>query len=187
MTSILKKTTVTLQNFSAITVVDRNVENNTMNRVIAIFLLHVMILVAIQPIVSMHYCEGTLRSFNLLNNQDVMACCDTPIKEISNDSCCAIHDTESSSNNHICDESLNGDCCDFQTIQVSTDDFQSDNTKIGYDKSTQSLENIWIALVSHFKQEASYSNSSPLPDAFPADGLFLKDISFLTYICIYRI
>lgn len=158
-----------------------------MNRIFAIFLLHVMMLIAIQPIATMHYCKGTLQSLRIFGSNDQKDCCNIPDNDAVNNSCCSAHMGDSTSENHYCDENQNSGCCDFQTIQVSTDDFQSENTNISYDKSTHSFEDIWVALVSHFKQETPYSNSSPLPDAFPADGLFLKDVSFLTYICTYRI
>ncbi|MDO5522657.1 MAG: hypothetical protein Q4G48_01275 [Bacteroidia bacterium] len=153
-----------------------------MKRKIAVFLLSVMALVAVQPVIAMHFCEGKLHSWDLFVNNNDTSCCETKTAEPH--FCCSPNLSE----NHPCslNESHDG-CCDFETIRVSTDVYQNKTQEINPDKPSFSFDNVWFALT-HLRKNTLSEPNTPLPQkTFPPDGLFLQDVSILNYICIYRL
>lgn len=152
-----------------------------MKRGVALFLLNVMALVAVQPAIAMHFCEGKLYSWGLFVCNDDTSCCQT---KAAKHSCCSTYPSE----NH--GSGLNkaqGECCDFETIRVATDDYQKQIEEFNPDRSSLSFENIWIALHNSLKGTVSEPETTLLQNDFPPGGLFLQDVSILHYICIYRI
>lgn len=152
-----------------------------MRKGLTIFLLNVMALVAIQPVLAMHYCGGKLYSWNLFVNNDDSSCCQT--KEIENSDCSA----ETSEKHNYNLNKSHDNCCDFETIQVSTDDYQNKTQEINSDKLSVSIENVWFILNDLFNDKISEPHTTLLQNDFPPGGLFLQDVSILNYICVYRI
>ena len=152
-----------------------------MKKGLALFLLAIMALVAVQPVIAMHFCEGELYSWRLFASDDELSCCQP---ETAGHSCCGTH----SSDNPDCN--LNNaaeDCCDFETIRVATDDYQKQIQEFNSDKLALTLENVWLTLNNLLGRTAAEPNTTLLQNDFPPKGLFLHDVSLLTYICIYRI
>lgn len=86
-----------------------------------------------------------------------------------------------------CDAVDVSSCCDTHTIQVQTDEFQSELNQISFSQIVRAFDIPWLTLVNLFKQSDPESNAPLLSDAFPPDGLFLRDVSINTFVCIYRI
>lgn len=152
-----------------------------MKKGLALFLLNIMALVTVQPVIAMHFCEGELYSWGLFASNDESSCCQPGTK---GHSCCGTH----SSDNPNC--SLNkalDDCCDFETIQVATDDYQKQIQEFNSDKLSLTFENVWLTLYNLLGGTIAEPNTLLLQNDFPPKGLFLQDVSLLTYICIYRI
>lgn len=158
-----------------------------MNKVISIFLLSIMMLIAAHPVIAMHYCEGELYSFNLFQTNDEMECCDG---EHQNDTthnhiaCCA----NTADHNYKHNISLQSeDCCDYDTMQVSTDEFQHISNNISWISLISSIANNWFTINDLFTLSQPETNLTSFEYEFPSKGLFMEDICILTYICIYRI
>lgn len=158
-----------------------------MSRMTAILLLPIMVIFAIQPVIAMHYCGGELQSLNLFaqqTNTDI-----SPVHAASHRnhySCCDSPRTEAG--RHDCEWHTTGDeCCDIELLELTTDDYQNKVENQISRPLSFSIDNMGVILTRLFKLSDSETNiSTPHPD-FPPEGLFLKDVSLLTYICIYRI
>lgn len=152
-----------------------------MKRGVALFLLNVMALVAVQPAIAMHFCEGELYSWGLFVCNDDTSCCQT---EAAEHSCCSTHPSE---NHGFSLNKAQDECCDFETIRVATDDYQKQIEEFNPDRLSLSFENIWFTLYNSLKGSVFEPETTLLQNAFPPGGLFLQDVSILHYICIYRI
>lgn len=159
-----------------------------MSRTTAILLLPIMVIFAIQPVIAMHYCGGELQSLDLFAQQT--ATDNNPVNAAGHrdsHSCCDSHGTETG--RHDCKWHATGDgCCDIKLLQLSTDDYQN---KVAQQQVSRllslSVDNVGAVLTRLFKlTDPETDIRIPHPD-FPPGGLFLKDVSILTYICIYRI
>lgn len=152
-----------------------------MKRGIAVFLLSVMVLVAVQPVIAMHYCGEELYSWDFFISNDNSSCCPTNIAEFS-------HHSASSSENHDCNIGVAHDnCCDFETIQVSTDEYQNKVQESNPAEVSLSIDNVWFTL-NYLLRETQPEKKILLPQKdFPPSGLFMQDVSILNFICIYRI
>lgn len=170
-----------------------------MNRIAAILLLPIMVIFAMQPVIAMHYCRGELKSLDLFARQTA-----TDINPVDaagrgdNHSCCNSRTTGNSGTNedpgrvgtarHGHELHFTGDkCCSTEILELTTDDYQSKITQQVSRLLSFSIDNAGAILTRLFKlPEPETDIRTPLHD-FPPGGLFLKDVSILTYICIYRI
>lgn len=139
-----------------------------MKRFASIFLFIVMLITAVQPIIAMHYCGNELSSFQIYQTID------------KHDICCNNID------NHDALISDNS-CCETEMMKLSTDEYQTKTEQHIYRISPISINTIVLNIVD--KLVAPESDSSTLLTSlkFPSTGNYLKDVSLLTYICIYRI
>lgn len=147
-----------------------------MKRITAILLLIIMVVSAVQPMFAMHFCDGELHSFSLLKNS------------AGDESCCDDHASLLQNDSHICTLDLNIDnCCDIQYIKVATDDFQNKTENIS-SRILNLLPDYFSILITGLPKLTDINKDTPGTNTdFPAAGLFMKDVSILTYICIYRI
>ncbi len=143
-----------------------------MKRAISIFLLFIMMLIAIHPVVAMHYCGGELHSLNLYQ----------PDHESS---CCMMADFDDAPNLQMVMHQSN--CCEFDSIEISTDDFQHQANTIDLIPLLSSIANSWFTINNLFALNQPEKNTDNFLNEFPPKGLFMEDVSILTYICIYRI
>jgi len=156
-----------------------------MKKIYATILLSVMMFIAIQPVIAVHFCSGKFYSFNLIDNAD--ACCDQASHAAEKQLYCATTGHEMHAKVNNCDAVDVSSCCDTHTIQVQTDEFQSELNQISFSQIVRAFDIPWLTLVNLFKQSDPESNAPLLSDAFPPDGLFLRDVSINTFVCIYRI
>lgn len=117
----------------------------------------------------MHYCGDELHSFQINQTSETqMSCC------IS----LAGHEKVLDSDDY---------CCETELLKFSTDEFQN--------KSEQIVSRIDPPLPNASDLMQASVITTPDPDTdflltslkFPSTGNYLKDVSLLTYICIYRI
>ena len=147
-----------------------------MKRISAILLLLIMVVSAGQPLFVMHFCNGELHSFSLLQNYDnANTCCDDDAAPIHYDS-------------HSCTLDINIDnCCDIQYLKVATDDYQN-KTENTSSRILNLLPDYFNVLISGLHKLTDINTNTPGNKTdFPSAGLFMKDVSIHTYICIYRI
>ncbi|SFS75561.1 hypothetical protein SAMN05216365_11654 [Porphyromonadaceae bacterium NLAE-zl-C104] len=158
-----------------------------MSRTTAILLLPIMMIFAIQPVIALHYCAGELQSLNLFARQTTMDSSPVHVANGGNNhSCCDSHQTETS--RHDCEWHATGDgCCDIQLLELTTDDYQNKVEQPASRLLPFSFDTVGAILTRLYKLSDPITDiRTPHPD-FPPEGLFLKDVSLLTYICIYRI
>lgn len=139
-----------------------------MKRITAIFSLIVMMIVAIQPVIAMHYCGNELSSLQIYQTNGV------------GDFCCEgtdYHDVLISDNF----------CCETEMIKLSTDEYQTKTEQSELRVSPISTDTLGYTLISQLITNKSEANSFLTSLKFPTKGLYLEDVSILTYICIYRI
>ena len=153
-----------------------------MKRALSIFFLNIMMLVAIQPVVAMHFCGGELHSFELLQAENNHSCC-MPVQ----------HEKEAIDSN-ICHydidldiELMADECCDFDTVEVSTDSFQQQANRLNLLSLFTMIENNWFTINNLFALNQPEMDVATSEIDFPPKGLFMEDVSILTYICIFRI
>lgn len=157
-----------------------------MKRFTAIFLLLFMLMSAVQPVLAMHYCGNKLHSFSLLqNNDNVGGCCEENATRENRDPIQG-HLPEGETDHHDSLDDAHASCCDVQLLKPGTDDYQT-RTEQTVSRTASISYEAPALLIPLFKLSESEINTLSFFQDFPPKGLFLQDVSLLTYICIYRI
>jgi hypothetical protein len=144
-----------------------------MKKVIALFLLFMMTLVAVQPTLALHFCGGRLKSVAIGSIQK--PCCgeasENPIK------------TRNAENR--LQQPINT-CCSSSLIELSTDNYPPSEQQSIIDFQQQTF---YPALfLYNFPLKGSYLNNSLINKYFcPPGGLARYSVDLLTVICIFRI
>lgn len=127
-----------------------------------------MLITAIQPIIAMHYCGNELNSLHVYHTNGIQDfCCD---------------ETE----NH--DLLISGDfCCETEMMKLTTDEFQNKTDQTVTRISPLSIDIAGMTLINQLIASEPDSDSLLTTLKFTTKGLYLEDVSILTYICIYRI
>lgn len=139
-----------------------------MKRFTAIFSLIIMLITAIQPVIAMHYCGDELSSLQVYQTTD------------SHDTCC--NDIE-----HNDTSISNKPCCETEVVKLSTDEYQTKSIQPELRIYPLSIDVLGYAVINQLNTEEPVSNTFLTTLKFPTKGLYLDDVSILTYICIYRI
>lgn len=161
-------------------------------KIIAIFFLHTMMLIAAHPVVAMHFCGGRLHSFNFFLSEENHSCCqviEEPVVE-ENLICCESEEPLALPEADVCFpvvEQAEDSCCEFQIVELSTDDYPVQVQKTTFNQVWHSFENHWFTLNSLFALNEPEPDASVPENNFPPGGLFMQDVSLLTYICVYRL
>ena len=158
-----------------------------MKKVTALFLLLIMMLSSVQPVVAMHFCGNELYSFSLVQTAgNLHSCCDN-VEQTEKQ-------THKTANISVGGPRLtcilgeaNETCCDTQLLTLVTDDYQNKTEQPVSRIASFSYEGAAPLMISLFKLSESETNTFSSLQNFPPKGLFLQDVSLLTYICIYRI
>lgn len=139
-----------------------------MKRSTAIFSLIIMLITAIQPVIAIHYCDYELNSLQIYQTNGVKDfCCD---------------ETE----NH--ELLISGDfCCETEMMKLSTDDYQTIAEQTVTRITPLSIDIAGLTLENQVVESEPDFNTLTTTLKFPTKGLYLEDVSILTYICIYRI
>lgn len=130
-------------------------------------MLFLILIVGTQPTVSMHYCGKILQSVNLLNKQEVPACCSMNHNQrVSDDRQVTIYPTS---------------CCSTQEVKLSTDDYQYQQTLKHI--AVFSIDLIWSVVPLQI-QSQSLIFSVKLRKDYPPEGLANLNRDILTSISI---
>ena len=139
-----------------------------MKRFTAIFSLIIMLITAIQPVIAMHYCGDELSSLQVYQTTDS-------------------HDTFCNDIEHNDTSISNKPCCETEVMKLSTDEYQIKTVQPEVRISAISIDLLGRAIIDQLITTESDSNTLLTTLKFPPKGLYLDDVSILTYICIYRI
>jgi hypothetical protein len=158
-----------------------------MKKFTAILLLLFMLTSTVQPVLAMHYCGDKLHSFSLLqNNFNTSGCCEENTTRENNNPLQSQHPI-GDPNHHSTLDDTHASCCKIQLLKPSTDDYQTKNEQPVSRIASLSYEGVAALLIPLFKLSDTEINTLSFFQDFPPKGLFLQDVSLLTYICIYRI
>lgn len=153
-----------------------------MKKGVAILLIAIMLLTGIQPVLSLHLCAGTLFSVTLLDEAESASCCEMPMQAAPDISAGQRHSAKNASSEI---DFFYEDCCGFQAIEISTDEFTRDAEQQTTQNLTQ-LTDAWGVIIS-LLQSITPDNTLTLTQLFPPAGLSRLTSDLLTFICIYRI
>ncbi len=150
-----------------------------MRKVTALFLLLIMAVFSMRPVIAMHYCNGELYSFNLYQQQEGSSAI----------SCC--HSDKSEASTTIAHQMLTSPwdtCCDDTVLELATDEYRNNTGSFVLRILSSPVEDGIHLFANTSSLKPSVQETDPsYGQLFPPEGLFLKDIDILTYICIYRI
>jgi len=158
-----------------------------MKRFTAILLLHFMLVSAVQPVLAMHFCGDKLYSFSLLQTTSNTGDCCGDIATRENRGPIKGHLPEGETDHRGTLDETHASCCDTQLLKPGTDEYQNTTEQLTYRITSLSIEGAGAILASLINLTEPEANTSLPLLKFPAKGLYLKDVSILTYICIYRI
>lgn len=149
-----------------------------MKKVISVALMVLMLLVAVHPVLAMHYCGGKLRSFAYAGNGSP-ACC----KAMSHHSF-EEQDEESSGLKHS-SGFLSRTCCHNQVLELATDDFSAQTQSLSLTDEHSASIVAWITCLVLYP--ALGSPNQDKVTYFQPGGLQQSGSDFLAYLCTYRI
>lgn len=157
-----------------------------MKRFTAILLLHIILMSAVQPVLAMHFCGDKLHSFSLLQiTGNSGECCENSATQ-ENKGLLQGPLPKGETNHHSTLGDTHTSCCDIQLLKPGTDDYQTKTEQPASRIASISYEATAL-LIPLFKLSEPEINTLTFFEDFPSKGLFLHDVSLLTYICIYRI
>jgi hypothetical protein len=159
-----------------------------MKKVTAIFLLSLMLLLAVHPVLALHYCGDKLYSFSLVQatGNSHSCCCDV----IEQEGKCSheTNDIPTQKLYHSCGLSdMHNTCCNIQLLTLNTDDYLNKSDHFVSPITTNYFDEVIALSIPLFKLSKSETDAfTPLLN-FPPKGLFLQELRLRTYFCIYRI
>jgi len=186
-----------------------------MKKGVSILLIVIMLITSIQPVLALRLCAGSLFSVTLFDEAEGISCCEMtsccemnpccemPIQAAPGISAGQKHsDTEqrhlaieqkqsateqrhSTTNASSEIDFFHEDCCEFQVIEISTDEFTRDAEQQTTQNLTQ-LSHVWTVIIAVL-QKITPDNTITLTQLFPPAGLSRLTTDLLTFICIYRI
>jgi len=157
-----------------------------MKRFTAILLLLFMLMSAVQPVLAMHFCGDKLYSFSLLQGtENSGVCCENNAAKENKDPLQG-HLPKGEADHRVTLDDTHASCCDTQLLKPGTDDYQT-KTEQSVSRTASISYEAAALLIPLFKLSEPETNTLSFLKDFPSKGLFLQDVSLLTYICIYRI
>lgn len=154
-----------------------------MRKGIAILLTAIMLLTGIQPVLSLHICAGTLFSVSFVEEVESNVCCEVPMGDATQTSS---GKNESAAGSSTGIGTFHEDCCEFQTIEISTDEFGRNAEQQTAHNLTQLTGATW-AMIHSLLRPTIPDNSITIRHLFPPVGLIRISTDLLTLICIYQI
>ncbi|KAA6314677.1 hypothetical protein EZS27_034743 [termite gut metagenome] len=145
-----------------------------MKRVVSIFLFLVILIIGLQPTLTIHFCGGELYSVDLMTGESVGLCCGKNTDDTSNHN----HAKPLLTKPHT-------SCCHIQKIQISTDNYLR-QARLNTTPVLPVYNNAWIVL-NYMANRIESDNSFTIQHLFPPGGLNKQSIDVLAYMCIYRI
>ena len=152
-----------------------------MKKGVAILLTAIRLLTVIQPVVSLHLCMDTLFSVGFFVEAD--ACCDEPMEPGHHTPPGDVRNQKGSSTGINVHQE---DCCEFRTIEITTDEFSRDAEQQSTHNLTQLNGATW-AVIHSLLHPVIPDNALNVTRLFPPVGLSRITTDLLTLICIFRI
>ncbi|MDR2057943.1 MAG: hypothetical protein LBP83_06635 [Dysgonamonadaceae bacterium] len=143
-----------------------------MKKAIALFLLAVMMLTALQPALALHFCQGKLRSVAIGRVQK--SCCETAME--------SPFKTRSDNAGNTLYRPINT-CCSTYVVELSTDNFQSP-VQQSINDFRQPVFNSVLFSAETLLKGVDFAISL---SCFPPGGPVRTGADLLTVICIFRI
>jgi hypothetical protein len=141
---------------------------HTMKRAISFFLLMLVMLIAVQPSLALHFCRGQLRSVAI--GQSSKSCCGKAMEmEMENQ-----------------ENAISNKCCSTYTIKIATDDFQP-SAQQSIIEIQQQIQHPVLFLCESLLKGNEPGASLSFKHFFPPGGLARYSVDLLTSICIFRI
>ena len=148
-----------------------------MKRISTYILLLLVLTLSVNPILSMHFCQGDWLSFTLVANNEADVGCVTSDISVSN--------TFDTLTTNFIDSSES--CCSFQNVEIITDNFTLEQTNTTIQKpitfSYLQASAILDYLINLFTPDAIVKSYNPVSPT----GLHTSTLKFLSYICVYRL
>lgn len=156
-----------------------------MKKGIAILFTAIILLAGIQQTLSLHLCANTLFSAALYQGAESNTCCDEPMEAT-----CHITPGEDEALKRASSDTnaYQEDCCEFQTIEIFTDNFTFEQLNTTIQQSVvSSYLPIWAVvnyLFNLFTPDTLINSNNHIS---PPLELYNSIQKFLSFICIYRI
>lgn len=159
-----------------------------MKRILTSLLVILVLTLSAHPILTMHFCEGELQSFNIQKlNSNAICCMPAEVGEMENET--SPTSTPSSTPPLTPSQSIIGSdnsCCLTTNVEVVTDNFTLNSAQSIQLPTVSTYMPAWFAV--------NYLINIVAPDAttettfdFPIYGSSLKTLDFLSLICVYRL
>jgi hypothetical protein len=150
-----------------------------MKRIISTGLLWVMVLVAVQPTLAIHFCGESFRIITFDEAGENLCCC---MKEAGDSGC--FHDMRSVPEDGVLAEPVQSCCFDYVT-EWSTDDFRS--APDGFSSETASVFSPCLFTADTWDGYPARKPASAIQSVFPPGGFAKYGADLLAFICIFRI
>lgn len=148
-----------------------------MKRILSTLLLLLTLIVGLQPTMAMHYCGENLYFIGVFDNGASISCLTKTSDETDKSSCC-------NHQHHEADQQITHEgCCENHQIELSTDDFQSQERQSGYNNIVPHL--VVIALdTPSWDNNLKLSSEEGFDLKFPPKGYEYLNVDILTAISI---
>jgi hypothetical protein len=152
-----------------------------MKRSVAVFLLWMMALVAVQPTLAFHFCGENLYAIGFTAARENRCCC---MAEADETGCSAPEQPLSGDGGSVVSEPVES-CCSNYIVALSTDDFQAPSGEFAIGEVSV------VPPVCYFSGEISgISGRDGLPitqSVFPPGSFVKCHVDLLAFICVFKI
>ena len=146
-----------------------------MKRILTSTLILLVLTLSVHPILSMHFCQGELHSFSVNVKSDTNACCSSSFTNGNSFDILSTDLTESSES-----------CCSTTNLEVVTDNFILKIAEQNHTPTVSTYLPGWFSssyLIDLTAPETTLKNNFN----FTSQGFYLKTLTFLSLICVYRL
>ena len=145
-------------------------------RILTYILLLLVLTLSVHPVLSMHFCQDDLQSFN--------------IQSLSNNNMCCMP-AEAEKTNNVDAPSLSlittdNSCCSTTNLEVVTDNFTQNSSQSIQLPTESTYMAGWFA-VNYLINLIATDTTTETTFNFPINGSYLKTLHFLSLICVYRL
>lgn len=131
-----------------------------MKKIVHISLLILTLLIAVQPVLYFHYCQGEFQSVEMQSDTETNCCDKLPVED-------GLHASS---------------CCHNSTVALSVDDYQASSFSFDFNGAS-----ILAIVPSHMGVLSSLRVELKAAKTIPIGRLYKRSLDRLTFICIYRI
>lgn len=140
-----------------------------MKKSVSILLSLLMLTIAVDPTLMVHFCGGSLASVSLVGDQEQAYCCGN------------LFSSNTTTDSGTYEQSP---CCYTNSLEVASSDY--DSYRIASHVKT-SIAKYVVNIGTHLLNTCSSPHATSIESRFPPEGLSKQTVDFLALICIYRI